>query len=142
MHRCLIFLCVLVLLLAACGSGSPEAQMVGAVFDDYFADYSSREPLKRPVVYIAPTFADRPQQPVPPEVINAILARTSRLGLTQVQSPDNDGVIIRLYTIDRSQPDPIVSTKVWIPPYGDYQSYKLSHDALGWHAVVIGGFSQ
>jgi hypothetical protein len=109
-------LCALALLLAACGGGSPEEQMFGAVFDVYFADMDRHQPLKHRVVYIVPTFADQSQQPVPPEIITAILARTSRLGLTQVQAPDNDGVIISLYTINRSQPDPIVSIHVWFPP--------------------------
>lgn len=141
MRRCLIFLCVLVLLLTACG-GSPEEQMYGAVFDSYFAQRNHLENLKHNVVYIQPAFMNSPQQLVPPAIVAAVVAQARRLGLTQVLAPDYDGLIIRMYPIDRSRQNPIISLDTHFSAGHAIDSYELVHDALGWHAVWIGGIGE
>jgi hypothetical protein len=81
MRRSLVLLCLLALILTACGSAPSEEQMYGMVFDQYFTGFSSPDRvdlLKHRVIYIQPTIVDPPKQAVPPAIIAAILERGSR----------------------------------------------------------------
>ena len=68
--------------------------------------------------------------------------RARQQNITQVNTLDYDGIFIRLYPINNSQPDPIIKIDTSSPSGLVFLTFKLTQDIFGWHATFIGGVAE